>query len=140
MHRGFNSKFQQGFQYWTEDPFKIIMSSILLIDTLFYTLLVCKFLHSGYLKYFAAFLKPRQSVYKTRKSQADGVFLEVPHFATSIYKSSNHLGLSFAYDAPKIWNDLPDDVRSTTFSTHSEGSSQPISTPTSVFPGFSPWS
>ena len=29
-----------------------------------------------------------------------------------------HFGLSFAYDAPKIWNDLPDDVRSAT-SLHS---------------------
>ena len=69
-------------------------------------------------EYFAPFLKPRQSIYNTHKSQADGVFLEVPHFATSIYKSSKHFGLSFAYDAPKIWNDLPDDVRSAT-SLHS---------------------
>ena len=38
------------------------------------------------------------------------MFLEVPYFATSVYKSSKHVGLSFAYDAPKIWNDLPDDV------------------------------
>ena len=30
------------------------------------------------------FLKPRHSVYNTRKSQADGVFLEVPHFAPSV--------------------------------------------------------
>ena len=81
-------------------------------------LLVYKFLHCGYPKYFSPFLKPRQSVYKTRKSQADVVFLEVPHFATSIYKSSMHFGLSFAYDAPKIWNDLPKDVRSAT-SLHS---------------------
>ena len=44
-------------------------------------LLVYKFLHRGYPKYFAPFLKPRHSVYNTRKSQADGVFLEVPHFA-----------------------------------------------------------
>ena len=29
-------------------------------------------------------------------------------------KSSKHFGLSFAYDAPKIWNDLPDDVHSAT--------------------------
>ena len=49
-------------------------------------------------------------VFITCKSQADGVFLEVPHFATSIYKSSKHFGLSFAYDAPKVWNDLPDDA------------------------------
>ena len=67
---------------------------------------------------FAPFLKPRQSVYNTRKSQADGVFLEIPHFVTSIKKSSKHFGLSFAYDIPKIWNDLPDNVCSTT-SLHS---------------------
>ena len=75
-------------------------------------LLVYKILHCGYPKYFAHFLKPRQSAYNTRKSQADGVFLEVPLFATSIYKSFKHFGLSFAFDAPKIWNDLPDDVHS----------------------------
>ena len=67
------------------------------------------------LRYFAPFLKPRQSVYNTRKSQADGVFLEIPHFATSLYKSSKHFGLSFAYDTPKIWNNLPDDVHSATY-------------------------
>ena len=65
-------------------------------------LLVYKFLHSGYPKYFVPFLKPRHSVYNTRKSQADGVFLGVPHFAPSVYKSSKHFGLSFAYDVPKI--------------------------------------
>ena len=46
-------------------------------------LLVYKFLNCGQPRYFAPFLKPRQSVYNTRKSQADGVFLEIPHFATS---------------------------------------------------------
>ena len=81
-------------------------------------LLVYKLLNCGQPRYFAPFLKPIQSVYNTRKSQADGVFLELPHFATSLYKSSKHFGLSFAYDAPKIWNDLPDDVRSAT-SLHS---------------------
>ena len=35
-----------------------------------------------------------------------GLFLQVPHFATSGYKSTEHFGLGFAYDAPKIWNDL----------------------------------
>ena len=46
-----------------------------------------------------------------RASRSQGVLLEVPHFA-SIYKSKKQFGLSFAYDAPMIWNDLPDDVRS----------------------------
>ena len=77
-------------------------------------LLVYKFRNSSYTKYFAPFLKPRHSVYNTCKSQADGVFLEVSHFATSVYKSTKYFCLSFAYDARKIWNDLPDDVRSVT--------------------------
>ena len=40
-----------------------------------------------------------------------------------LYKS-NHFGLSFDNDAPKIWNDLPDDVQSATIS---ERTSKPIS-------------
>ena len=68
-----------------------------------------EFLHSGYPKYFVPFLKPRHSIYYTRKSHSDGVFFEVSHFAPSIYKSSEHFGLSFAYDTPKILNDLPVD-------------------------------
>ena len=54
---------------------------------------------------------PRHSSYNTRRSQPDGIFLEVPHFA-SVFKSRKHFGLSFAHDAPMIWNDLPDEVRS----------------------------
>ena len=40
--------------------------------------------------------------------------LHVPQYQPSIYKSTKQFGLSFAYDAPKIWNELPDDVRSAT--------------------------
>ena len=43
------------------------------------------------------------------RSQSDGMFLEVPHFA-SVFKSRKHFGLSFVYNAPMIWNDLPDEV------------------------------
>ena len=63
--------------------------------------------------YFVPFFKPKHSIYNKGKSQADGVFLEVP-----LYTSTKNFGLSFAYDAPKIWNDLPDDVHSAT-SLHS---------------------
>ena len=73
--------------------------------------LVYKFLHSGNPKYFEPFLIPRHSAYNTRRSQSDGMFLEVPHFA-SVFMSRKHFGRSFAYDAPMIWNDLPDEVRS----------------------------
>ena len=70
-----------------------------------------KFLHSGNPKNFGTFLIPRHSAYNTHRSRSDGIFLEVPHFA-SVFKSRKHFGLSFAYDAPIIWNDLPDEVRS----------------------------
>ena len=74
-------------------------------------LLVYKFLHSGYPKYFVPFLKARHIVCNTHKIQSGGVFLQVPHFASSVCKSTKHFDLSFAYDAPKIWNNLPDYVR-----------------------------
>ena len=48
--------------------------------------LVYKFLHSGNPKYFEPFLIPRHSAYNTCQSQSDGMFLEVPHFA-SLFKS-----------------------------------------------------
>ena len=60
-------------------------------------LLMYKFLQSDYPKYFALFLKPRHSVYNIHKSQVDAVFLEVPHFATSVYQSNKHFDFSFAY-------------------------------------------
>ena len=46
-------------------------------------LLVDKFLQSGYSTYFEPFLTPRYSVYKTRRSQSDGVLLEVPQVAST---------------------------------------------------------
>ena len=44
-------------------------------------MLVYKFLHSCNPKYFEPFLIPRHSAYNTRRSQSDGMFFEVPHFA-----------------------------------------------------------
>ena len=77
-------------------------------------LLVYKYLHTNCPKYFSPFLKVRQCAYNTRLSQSDGIVLNVPQYQPSIYKSTKQFGLSFAYDAPKIWNELPDDVRSAT--------------------------
>ena len=72
------------------------------------------------------------------------MLLEVPHFATSVYKSTKHFDFSFAYDAPKFWNDWPDDVRQPLLSTHPEKTHnvslcKHISTLISAFPGLSPW-
>ena len=77
-------------------------------------LLVYKYLHTNCPKYFSPFLKVRQCAYNTRLSQSDGIILHVPQYQPSIYKSTKQFGLSFAYDAPKIWNELPDNVRSAT--------------------------
>ena len=77
-------------------------------------LLVYKYLHTNCTQYFSPFLKVRQCAYNTRFSQSDGIILHVPQYQPSIYKSTKQFGLSFAYDAPKIWNELLDDVRSAT--------------------------
>ena len=73
-------------------------------------LLVYKYLHTNCPKYLSPFLKVRQCAYNTRLSQSDGITLHVPQYQPSIYKSTKQFGLSFAYDSPKIWNELPDDV------------------------------
>ena len=40
--------------------------------------------------------------------------LEVPQCIASVHKSTKHFDFHFAYDAPNIWNDLPDNVCSPT--------------------------
>ena len=77
-------------------------------------LLVYKYLHTNCPKYFSPFFKVRQCGHNTRLSQSDGIILHVPQYQPSIYTSTKQFSLSFAYDAPKIWNELPDDVRSAT--------------------------
>ena len=45
----------------------------------------------------------------------EGEVLEVPQFIPSVHKSSSkQFGFSLAYDAPKVWNELLDDIHSAT--------------------------
>ena len=44
-------------------------------------------------------------------SYSDRQYVTVPRFRSSVFKSVIHIGHSFVFDAPKIWNELPDDVR-----------------------------
>ena len=74
-------------------------------------LLVYKYLQTGYPNYFDSYLKIRLSAYNTRMSQSDGVILKIPQFALSVHKAKKDFSFSFAFDAPKIWNGLPDEVR-----------------------------
>ena len=60
------------------------------------------------------FLSFSSCPYSTRHSHPGRQYLTVPPFHSSIFKSAKHFGHSFAFDAPKIWNDLSQDVRSAT--------------------------
>ena len=40
----------------------------------------------------------------------DKGFSEVPQFCPSVHKSEKCFDHSFAFDAPTVWNDLPDDI------------------------------
>ena len=73
--------------------------------------LVYKFLHTGFPRYFAPYLSSYSSSYGTRHSQSGGNFLVIPKFYPSVHISVKQFGNSFAFDAPTIWNALPDEIR-----------------------------
>ena len=63
-------------------------------------------------KYFAPYLSFYKSAMNTRCSNPQKLFLQVRHYCPSIHKSKVHFNNSFSYDTPKLWNDLPHDIRS----------------------------
>ena len=73
--------------------------------------LVYKFHHSGHPSYFSPHLSIYCGRYGTRYNCPDKRFLEVPQYYPPVHKcKKNHSSHSFAFDAPILWNDLPDDV------------------------------
>ena len=74
--------------------------------------LVYKYLTTGQPKYFAPYLSLYKFAMNTRRSNPKNLFLQVSHYCASIHKSKVHFNKSFLYDAPKLWNDLPHDIRS----------------------------
>ena len=74
-------------------------------------LLIYKFLTTGKPKYFAPYLSLYTSAVKTRRSNPGKIFLKVPFYSSSIYKSKVNFNKSFSYDAPKLWNDLPLEIQ-----------------------------
>ena len=72
--------------------------------------LVYKFIHTGFPKCFAPYLSIYHTTYNT-SSQSVANFLNVPKFQPTIHKSTKQFGFSFAFDAPTIWNSLPEDIR-----------------------------
>ena len=73
--------------------------------------LVYKFIHTGFPKYFAPYLSTYHTTYNTRHSQSVANFLNVPKFQPTIHKSTKQFGFSLAFDAPTVWNSLPEDIR-----------------------------
>ena len=73
--------------------------------------LVYKYLNTGFPKYFSPYLSLYKSTYNTRRNEDVGTFLVDPKFQSTIYKSTKQFGFSFAFDAPTIWNALPNEVR-----------------------------
>ena len=73
--------------------------------------LVYKFIHTGFPKYFAPYLSSYCTTYNTRRSQSVANFLNVPIFQPTIHKSTKKFGFSFPFDAPTVWNSLPEDIR-----------------------------
>ena len=69
--------------------------------------LVYKYLHTGFPMYFGPYLSSYSSSYSTRRSQSGGNFLVIPKFCPSVHKSVKQFGNSFAFDAPTVWNALP---------------------------------
>ena len=74
-------------------------------------LLIYKFLTTGKPKYFAPYLSLYTSAVKTRHSNPEMMFFKVPFCSSSVHKSLIHFNKSFSYDAPKVWNDLPLEIR-----------------------------
>ena len=70
-----------------------------------------QFIHNGFPKYFAPYLSTYRTSYNTRRRQSVANFLNVPKFQPTIQKFSKQFGFSFAFDAPNVWNSLPEDLR-----------------------------
>ena len=74
--------------------------------------LVYKYLTTGQPKYFTPYLSLYKSAVNTRCCNPKNLFLQVPHYCSSIHKSKVDFNNSLSYDAPKLWNDLSHDIRS----------------------------
>ena len=60
---------------------------------------------------FSPYLSTYRTTYNTRRSRSVANFLNVPKFQPTIHKFTKQFGFSFAFDAPTVWNSLPEDIR-----------------------------
>ena len=74
--------------------------------------IIYKFLHTGVPAYFGPHLNRYTCTVNTRRSIPEQIYLHVPLYKTSIYKSKVHFQNRLSFDGPTLWNALPHDVRS----------------------------
>ena len=91
---------------------QLVGSTLLFPDNATQFLLYCMWDSLYSPSYFQPFLSLSSCSYITRHSHPDYLYLTVPPFRSSVFKSVKHFDHSFAFDAAKIWNELPHDVRS----------------------------
>ena len=75
-------------------------------------LIIYKFLHTGLPAYFSPHLTRYTCAANTRRASPDNLYLYVPLYKSSIFKSKVHFRNGLAYDGPSMWNALPHEVRS----------------------------
>ena len=90
------------------------LGSLLKQQIIFKTLVLIyiKYLTTGKPKYFAPYLSLYTSAVKTRRSDPEKMFLKVPFRVLQFINLKVHFNKCFSYDAPKLWNDLPLEIRS----------------------------
>ena len=75
-------------------------------------LLTFKALHSSSPPYLKVCLNPYSSKYNTRRSNPKQLILQTIDYNKRIHSSFKHLQYSYAYSAPRLWNNLPHYVKS----------------------------
>ena len=97
-----------------EDPltcFKVIFQTYKQTDRQLVLTIVFKYLNSGLPHYFHSSIQPYSSSFNSRCSNPSKRYLSVPTFNNTVHKSKKQFDHSFSYDAPTLWNSLPDNVR-----------------------------
>ena len=57
--------------------------------------------------YLHEYLAPYTCAVNTRRSNPDNMILKTIDYQRRLHSSFQHLQYSFAYSAPRLWNDLP---------------------------------
>ena len=73
--------------------------------------LVYKYLDNGTPSFFGPTLQPYTCSYNTHCGNINNRILVVLQFCHSTHKLKKHFNNSLAFDAPTMWNALPDNVR-----------------------------